>query len=369
MQKTWTKPAVVHILLFMKRLTYISSFSRPLTSAEVDEIGNRSVVNNTRDGLTGVLFCFNNVFYQILEGPEDAIDRCYARILKDSRHKDIFCLEVQNDVRTREFGDWAMKTVRLEESADSMIRPIRTMLNSLARTHYVLERYSPNEVLAGLQRGDNPLAWKLKTSEKVILFSDIFSSTTFAENISASQFEKLIATYYEIANRSVVENSGTLSKLTGDGLMAYFDANNTTRALNSAIEICRRLEDARSAASAADPVHYLYAGLGLCFGTVREGNVGSNHKYDYTLLGDSVNSAARLESVTRKVDALVVFDESILQRIERPSTLRQLGIYRPKGKNEQLKIYSVDYAYTRRNPSLTDLKASILALKTIVSAA
>jgi len=257
-----------------------------------------------------------------------------------------------------------MKTVRLEESADSMIRPIRTMLNSLARTHYVLERYSPNEVLAGLQRGDNPLEWKLKTSEKVILFSDIFSSTTFAENLTSGQFEKLISTYYEIANRSVVENGGTLSKLTGDGLMAYFDADNATGALNSAIEICRRLEDVRLAAAENDPQRYLYAGLGLTSGTVREGNVGSQHKYDYTLLGDSVNSAARLESVTRKVDALVVFDESVLNRIEKPSALRQLGLYQPKGKSEQLRIYSVNYPYTMRGISLPDLKGKIIGLKT-----
>jgi adenylate cyclase len=64
-------------------------------ASEVEEIGARSVKNNTRDGLTGVLFCFNNIFYQILEGPEDALNRCYARILKDNRHKDIFCLEVE----------------------------------------------------------------------------------------------------------------------------------------------------------------------------------------------------------------------------------------------------------------------------------
>lgn len=359
----------VYYTAVMKRLTYISSFSRPLTTAEIDEIAQKSITNNTRDSLTGVLFCFNNVFYQILEGPEDALDRCYARILNDSRHKDIFCLEVENDVRTREFGDWAMKTVRLEESADSLIRPIRTMLNSLARTHYVLERYSPVEVLAGLQRGDNPLAWKLKSSEKAILFSDIFSSTTFAENLNGDQFEKLLAVYYEIANRSVVENGGTLSKLTGDGLMAYFDADKTAKAVNAAIEICRRLEDVRNAAPANDPVHYLYAGLGLCVGEVREGNVGSKQKYDYTLLGDSVNSAARLESVTRKVDALVVFDESVLKRMEKPSALRQLGLYSPKGKTEQLRIYSVNLPYLRRSVTLGDLKTAITNLKGVASAA
>lgn len=347
----------------MKRLTYISSFARPIPPAEIDEIGSRSIANNTRDGLTGVLFCFNNVFYQILEGPEDAINRCYARILKDPRHKDIFCLEVENDIKAREFGDWAMKTVRLDESGDSLIRPIRTMLNSLARTHYVLERYSPLEVLSGLQKGEDPLKWSLKTSEKTILFSDIFSSSTFAEALSSAEFEKLLTAYYEITNRSIAENGGTLSKLTGDGLMAYFKAGNAQNALDASLEICRRLDDLRHAAPEGSPLRLLYAGIGLSTGEVREGNIGSVHKYDYTLLGDLVNSAARLESVTRKVDALLVFDESLLAQVERPSALKTLGLYQPKGKAERLKIYTVNYPYTRRTLPVSELKKSILGFK------
>lgn len=334
-----------------------------MDAAEIDEIGKRSVTNNTRDGLTGVLFCFNNVFYQILEGPEDALNRCYTRILKDPRHKDIFCLEVENNITKREFGDWAMKTVRLDESGDSLIRPIRTMLNSLARTHYVLERYSPLEVLTGLQKGEDPLGWTLKTNEKTILFSDIFSSSTFAETLSSAEFEKLLTAYYEITNRSIAENGGTLSKLTGDGLMAYFKAGDAGRALDASLEICRRLDDLRNAAPEGSPLRLLYAGIGLCSGVVREGNIGSVHKFDYTLLGDSVNSAARLESVTRKVDALIVFDESLLKQIERPSALRTLGLYQPKGKTEQLKIYSVNYPYTRRKIQVSELKMAIMALK------
>ena len=353
----------------MKRLTYISSFSRPMSNKEIDEIGERSVKNNTRDGLTGVLFCFNNIFYQILEGPEDALNRCYARILKDSRHTNIFCIEVEN-IATRQYGDWAMKTVRLDESNDSLIKPIRTMLNSLARTHYVLERYSPREVINGLQAGENPLAWTLKNNERTILFSDIFSSTTFAESLPSDQFERLLGVYYDIANRSVVENGGTISKLTGDGLMAYFSRGRESDALNAAIEICRRLDDARSSAKADDPVHYLYAGVGLCTGLVREGNIGSAQKYDYTLLGDSVNSAARLEGVTRKVDSLIVFDESMLKGMESsPSGLRKLGLYQAKGKADNMYVYSVDYPYTRRKISAPDLKAAIQAFKTKISAA
>lgn len=346
----------------MKRLTYISTFARPLSNKEIEEIGERSVRNNTRDGLTGVLFCFNGIFYQILEGPEDALNRCYTRILKDSRHKDIFCLEVEN-ITNRQFGDWAMKTVRLDESEDSLIRPIRSMLNSLARTHYVLERYSPREVLRGLQNGENPLDWRLKDNERAILFADIFSSTTLAENLPPADFERLLGIFYDIANRSVVENGGTISKLTGDGLMAYYPRGREAEALNTALEICRRLDDVRSSANETDPAHWLYAGIGLCTGIVREGNIGSDFKLDYTLIGDAVNSAARLQSLTRKVDYLVVFDDSLLKKIESPSALRKLGLYQPKGKTENLYVYSVDYPYTRRKISVTELKSTIVGLR------
>jgi hypothetical protein len=297
-----------------------------MSNKEIDEIGERSVKNNTRDGLTGVLFCFNNISYQILEGPDDALNRCYARILKDSRHKDIFCLEVEN-ITTRQYGDWAMKTVRLDESNDSLIKPIRTMLNSLAGTHYVLERYSPREVINGLQAGKNPLAWTLKNNERTILFSDIFSSTTLAESLPSDQFERILQVYYDVVNRSIVENGGTISKLTGDGLMAYFSRGREGDALNAAIEICRRLDD-------------------------------------------SLNSAARLESVTRKVDSLIVFDDSLLKGMKSaPSALRKLGLYQAKGKAENMYVYSVDYSYTQRKLSIADLKAAIRALKTRSSAA
>ncbi|MFZ5628233.1 MAG: adenylate/guanylate cyclase domain-containing protein [Spirochaetota bacterium] len=117
-------------------------------------------------------------------------------------------------------------------------------------------------------------------------------------------------------------------------------------------------------------MHYLYAGVGLCTGMVREGNIGSSQKYDYTLLGDSVNSAARLEGVTRKVDSLIVFDDSLLKGMENnPSALRKLGLYQAKGKAENMYVYSVDYSYTRRKVSLGDLKSAIQAFKTKSSAA
>ncbi|HRP68052.1 MAG TPA: BLUF domain-containing protein, partial [Turneriella sp.] len=346
----------------MKRLTYISTFSNPLSPEEIETIAERSIANNTRDNLSGVLFCFNNIFYQILEGPEDTLNRCYARILRDPRHKNIFCLEVESNIEKREFGDWAMKTVRLDESADSLIRPIRTMLNSMARTHYVLERYSPHEILRGLQTGENPLYWKIKTSDKVILFSDIFSSSTFAEALGGDQFEDLLQTYYGITNRSIEESGGTISKLTGDGFMAYFDGSQVEKALDASLEICRRLDDVRKSAPEGSPLRYLYSGIGLSAGLVREGNIGSKIKYDYTLLGDSVNTAARLESVTRKTDYLLVFDEKILAKIPKPSSLRPLGRYIPKGKTERINIYSIDYPYTKRNISTDAIKKSILQL-------
>jgi adenylate cyclase len=185
----------------------------------------------------------------------------------------------------------------------------------------------------------------------------------------ALEFERLLGIYYDIANRSVIENGGTVSKLTGDGLMAYFKAGDSVHALNAAIEICRRLEDVRSGAPLSDPAHYLYAGVGLCAGQVREGNVGSVAKFDYTLLGDSVNSAARLEGVSRKVNPMVIFDDSLLKHMDKPSALKKLGLYQAKGKTENMSVYTVDYPYTSRKISLVDLKTAIAKFRNGSSAA
>lgn len=345
----------------MKRLTYISSFSRPLGKDEIDQIAAKSIENNSRDGLTGVLFCFNNIFYQILEGDEQMLDKCYARILSDNRHNNIFCLEIEKDIKERYYADWAMKTVRLEESNDSLIMPVRTMLNSLAKTHYILERYSPQIILNGIQQGENPLEWEPFNAERIVLFSDIMASTTLTESNSVEAMSLLLRTYYEICNRVITQSGGVISKLTGDGIMAYFTWDEADKAIEAAATILKELQAVRKAHSPNDIRNLLYAGIGLAGGKVREGNIGSELKKDYTLLGDAVNTAARLEAVTRKVRYALVFDTSIVHRLNKAYNLKKLGKYQPKGKTEMLDLFTLDEPYIKMVSSHGSLKDRIIS--------
>lgn len=346
----------------MKRLTYISNFSQPLARNEIERIGEVSVRNNARDGLTGALFCFHDVFYQVIEGEEQAIERCYSRILKDSRHKDIFCLKVEQGVSSRMYGDWAMKTVILEESGEAILVALRNMMDGLSSTHRILERYAPAEILQTMQQGRNPLSEKSSMTERVVIFADILASTTLTEVLPAEKVALLLADYYEIANAAIVESGGTISKLTGDGLMAHFETGMADSALDASIRIIHRLNDLRSRAESHDPRKFLYSGIGISAGKVLEGSIGSDLRKDYTLLGDPVNSAARLESVTRKTGHAIVFDSRFRSLLRKERTLKKLGRYLPKGKTDQLQIFTIPEDEIKFHITSESLRKSIQSL-------
>ncbi len=331
----------------MKRLSYISRFSRPLSREELLQIGEVSVRNNKRDNLTGVLFSFNDIFYQILEGPDDKLDMCYSRILKDNRHKDIYCLEIEENIQERKYPDWAMKTIILEETSDSLIVPLRNILNTITKNYYIFSKYLPSEVIHAVQNGYNPIEWDFESQECVVLFTDIFSSSTLAEKLSPREFQNLLAVYYNIVNEHIVKNDGEILKLTGDGILAYFDISKIENSLNAGIEICRELEKVR------DNTNYLrslYSGIGITAGKVLKGNIGSENKYDYTVIGDTVNRAARVENVSRKANYFLIFDQYFLDYLKNnlPYPIVKIGNYRPKGKTEIISIFSIEEEFVRK---------------------
>ncbi|MCB1308919.1 MAG: BLUF domain-containing protein [Leptospiraceae bacterium] len=326
----------------MKRVTYISNFNRPLTTDEIENIGEVSIRNNKRDELTGALFCFRNIFYQILEGPEERLDACFQRISADDRHGNVFVLNTEHNIAERQYPEWSMKTVVLDENTDSLVRPIKNLLATITRNHRILEKYTPQKVLAALQSGDNPEEIKPILEEKIILFSDIVGSTSLLEVLDIDSSVRLLDHYYRISTAAIEETGGEISKLTGDGMMAYYNADKADQAIEGAMRILRDLVELRNSAGTADPARLLYTGIGIGCGVALECNIGSTLAREYTLLGDSVNTTARLEAVTRRVKRGLVFDESLRSRIQtnKWETVR-LGTYLPKGKQQKISIYSI----------------------------
>jgi hypothetical protein len=130
----------------MKRLRYISSFAQPMDHESIDAIVRESSSNNDRDGITGILVAAGDLFFQIIEGPEDKVDALFARISVDPRHRQVLMLSSEQGEFGRLCPDWAMRKVDLTSTAVDRAEPARVLL----RMAYV-QRQLADEAVAALE--------------------------------------------------------------------------------------------------------------------------------------------------------------------------------------------------------------------------
>ena len=111
----------------IKRIRYVSRFESPLSEADIQAIGEQSRRNNERLGLTGVLMASGGLFYQVLEGPDEAVDEVYRKIVEDGRHTDLLLLSTETGVN-RLFPSWSMETINLDASSHVRLFPLKALI-------------------------------------------------------------------------------------------------------------------------------------------------------------------------------------------------------------------------------------------------
>lgn len=343
----------------MKRLTYISKFSRPLSAEEIEAIGEISSKNNQRQNITGVLLCSQGIFFQILEGEEGIIDRLYGKILRDNRHDDILCLNAERDIQERLFPDWSMRAINLDENTDIIIKPIKALLQTLNNSYRILEKYTQPTIVSLISSGINPLEVPLKKVEKIVLFSDIVSFSTLVEKLTCEEIVAILNNYFTICTKLIAARGGEVTKFIGDCVMAYFAAQKADAAIQASLEILEELEILRNSAPLDSPLRLLYNGIGLAQGEVIEGNIGSYMKMDYTILGDAVNVAQRLECLTRKQPRSLILSLAVKNSTAVPWKFINLGKTQVKGKEEAIEIFSIDDKFTLQPSNNSQLSIDI----------
>jgi len=123
----------------MKRIRYVSEFSTQLSSEDIDRLAKASAANNRRDHITGVLLASGRVFFQLIEGPDEAIDACYERILRDPRHTRVHALGVEQGDLHRLCPDWAMNKLDLSHVTESRQEAIRALLSVISQHRDIIE--------------------------------------------------------------------------------------------------------------------------------------------------------------------------------------------------------------------------------------
>ena len=142
----------------LKRIKYISRASRPMSYEEVQRLREVSVRNNQREQITGILIEVKGIFFQVMEGPGEAVDRLYDRISRDDRHTEMLLLSSVDSLDTRMFPDWAMKTVQLGDH-DGRTDAIKLLLETTVETHARVE-----QLTTGVER----VIWQTEGVERLI---------------------------------------------------------------------------------------------------------------------------------------------------------------------------------------------------------
>jgi class 3 adenylate cyclase len=314
----------------MKRLTYISRFPGSLSQKAIQAIGEVSRRNNARDEITGVLLSCKTIFFQILEGDEEKIDHLYEKILRDKRHYDILCLKAELDIPYRSFPEWSMELIILDERSDLLLQPIKMLLETLTESQTILSQYTQPSLLANIAKGVNPLYLAPRYIEKIVLFADVKSFSSLTQQLPVHAVVDLLNHFFTIANNAIAAHGGEVTKFIGDCVMAYFNGDQADAAVSASLQIQREMHNLRSSAAKESHLRLVHNGIGIAKGIVLEGNIGSHLKKDYTIIGDTVNMAARIESVTRQLEHNILFSESVAQSLTQWQPIC-VGAFLPKG--------------------------------------
>ncbi len=193
----------------------------------------------------------------------------------------------------------------------------------------------------------HPEKLKLGGEEKelTVLFSDIRRFTTISEGLRPNAVINFLNEYLSAMSDVVFKYEGYLDKYIGDAIMAVYGAplmqeDHAKKACLTAIEMMDRLNSMRQTWEARGLPH-LDIGIGINTGNMVVGNVGSEQKYDYTVIGDNVNLASRLEGLNKLYGTNIIISERVLKEIERELLWRELDIVQVKGKTEAKTIYEL----------------------------
>ena len=192
-----------------------------------------------------------------------------------------------------------------------------------------------------------------------VLFSDVRSFTSITEKLGAQGTVALLNEYFTLMVDCIQREEGMLDKFIGDAIMAAFGipvghTDDADRAVRTTIAMMKEL-NAWNKARVAEGKMMVDIGIGLNTDNVVSGNIGSKKRMDYTIIGDGVNLAARLESACKQYGAHILISEFTFKAVRGTYYTRELDLVVVKGKTQPVAIYELmDYHTEETYPNMID---------------
>ncbi len=194
---------------------------------------------------------------------------------------------------------------------------------------------------------ENPKLLKLGGERKVLtaFFSDVAGFSTIAEKLEAEELVDLLNVYLTDMAEIIMKYEGTVDKYEGDAIIAFFGApidfeDHATRTCLAALDMQNRLAELREVWK-KEGLPEMFMRIGINTGQMVVGNMGSTNRMDYTMMGDSVNLAARLEGVNKQYQTYTMVSEFTYELAKNDIEARELDSIRVVGKQEPITIYEL----------------------------
>jgi adenylate cyclase len=222
----------------------------------------------------------------------------------------------------------------------------------------IFQKYVPQEVIN--QLFENPEA-ELVGDNRVlaILFSDIRDFTTISERLPPDEVVASLNRYFSVMVDVILSHKGIVDKYIGDAIMAFFGApikheNDAVESVYAGLEMTEKVVafNEQQVKLGKPPFRI---GVGITYGIVTVGNIGTEKKMDYTVIGDMVNTASRLEGLTKKYGQSMLISESLQVKVKDLLPCREMGRVQVKGRSTGQRIFSVKRTLTPREKEIWDI--------------
>jgi adenylate cyclase len=270
-----------------------------------------------------------------------AVAILFAMILARSIAKPIVALTKETQ-RIKEFK------LDGKVSIASSIKEIQLMsegLSSMKSGLKAFQKYVPAALVRQLIKTGDDARIGGQKKELTIFFSDIANFTTISEKTEPQELMKHLSEYLNELTKIIRHNSGTVDKYIGDAIMAFWgapmpDDNHILHACKAAL-LCHKKVQELNKQWEADGKPALYTRFGLHTGDTIVGNLGSSERMNYSVIGDSVNLASRLEGVNKMYGTSIIVSEAIYEKTKEQFHFRPLDIVAVKGKTKGIRIFEL----------------------------
>lgn len=251
--------------------------------------------------------------------------------------------------RTNEFSiklkSWAVRYSRRIEILNKVLH--------LSKTKDILSQYFSKDIIDKIVESDQKNIMKGENVEASILFFDIRNFTTISESISPEKVAELLNYLYTDIMDLVFAHDGSVNKIIGDAILATFGAPISSKYdAKNAVLCASDIEKTMKNFNQVRP-HYLKDdirfGIGITTGKVFAGNIGSYRRMEYTVIGDTVNTAARLQELTKRINENIIVDEMTKIKSNVELNARKIKISGIRGKKDKVTIYGVSGESSKEN--------------------